>query len=92
MAINRASKAVTFERWEDVPRTGPAHLSTPIYNPGMVQSVTIVEGVTYVGPALEIPAAKLYDLPLPPNLAPNAFEFTAQDLNAFNSHYWDVLQ
>ena len=44
------------------------HISTPIYDPGMVQSVTIVEGVTCVGPALEIPAAKLYDLPLSPTL------------------------
>jgi hypothetical protein len=43
-------------------------------------------------PALEIPVAKLYDPPLPPNLAPNTFEFTVQDLNVFNSHYWDVLQ
>ena len=28
MAINTTLKAVTFERWEDVPRTGPAHIHT----------------------------------------------------------------
>jgi hypothetical protein len=50
MAINTTFKAVMFERWEDVSRIGPGHLS-PIYNPGMVQSITIEEGVTYVGPS-----------------------------------------
>lgn len=92
ISINTVAKEVKFERWEDVPRIQPARHNTPLYNPGMVQSITLEHDVQYAGPALQIPAAKVYDQPLPPNLGANDFELTAHDLESFKTSYWLVLQ
>ena len=92
MSIDTVARKVKIERWEDVPRIRPSRPSTPLYNPGLVQSITLEHGVQYAGPALHIPAAKVYDQPLPPNLGANDFELTAQDLESFKTTYWGVLQ
>ncbi|KAG0566910.1 hypothetical protein KC19_7G096700 [Ceratodon purpureus] len=93
ISINRVAKEVRFERWEDVPRVQPRGPSTPLYNPGMVQSITLEHNVQYAGPALQIPAVKVYDQGgVPPNLGANDFEFTAQDLDSFRTSYWLALQ
>jgi hypothetical protein len=53
-----------------------------------VQSITLNADFKYNGPALEIPAEKLFD-GLPQNIPQGEYLFTADNLNVFNTITWE---
>ena len=75
---------IGIERWEDIPPTRPIRSSTPPYNPGMVQGLTLQENVTYTSVPLEIPYVKISDAFLNGVGSDDNLVFTTQDLDKFN--------
>ena len=90
LAIKKATRVMTIERWEHTPRTRLTRRSSPSYNPTKMQALTLQANGQLRGGPLLIPASKAYDTP-PPELGPNDFTFTAQDLAVFIQRYWGCL-
>ena len=90
LAVNKATRVMKIERWEDVPSPRPRRRTSPPHNPTMVQTLTLhANGLVIDGPLL-IPASKVYDT-LPPGLGQNDFTFTAQDLAQYIQRYWLIV-
>ena len=90
LAVKKATRVMTIERWEDTPRTRPARRSSPRYNPTKMQALTLQANGQLSGGPLLIPASKVYDT-LSPGLGPNDFTFTGQDLAGYIQLYWGAL-
>ena len=87
LAVNKGTRVMTIEQWEDVPSPRPRRLTSPPHDPTMVQTLTLHANGVLTGGALLVPASKVYDT-LPPGLGQNNFTFTAQDLAQYIQHYW----
>ena len=87
LAVNKATRVMTIERWEDVPSPRPRRLTSSPHNPTMVQTLTLHANGLVIGGPLLIPASKVYDT-LPAGLGQNDFAFTAQDLAQYIQDYW----
>ena len=81
---------MTIERWENTPRTRLTRRPSPRYNPTKMQVLTLQANGQLRGGPLLIPASKAYDT-LPPELGPNDFTFTAQDLAQYIQRYWQYV-
>jgi hypothetical protein len=88
LSLSQRRQQVLVERWEEVSRT-PPNRSTTNYSriPGLMQSLTLNADVDYDGPALVIPAEKVFDV-LPQNIPGEEFLFTPNNLNAFKTTIW----
>jgi hypothetical protein len=90
IAVNKTTRSITIERWEDTPRTRTTRASSPLYNPTKMQTVTIRGNGQSIGAPLIIPAAKLFDT-VPPDVGPNDFQLDAQLLTFYFDMYWSQL-
>ena len=88
IAIKKATRVMTIERWEDRGSTQPTRQVRPPYNPIKMQALRLqANGQLSGGGSLLIPASKVFDT-LPPGLGPNDFTFTGQDLAQYVQRYW----
>ena len=90
LAVKKATRVMTIERWENTPRTRLTRRSSPRYSPTKMQALTLQANGQLRGGPLLIPASKAYDT-LPPRLDQNDFTFTAQDLAGYIQRYWGRL-
>lgn len=90
--IDRIGKGITIQRWQNEPKTLLDHECSQTYTPTLMQSITLHDGISYIGPSLMIPTTLLFDvLPNGIVLGPNDFEITAQALTSYNQCYWRSL-
>ena len=90
LTVKKATRVMTIERWEDMPRTQQTRRLSPHHNPTKMQALTLQANGQLSGGPLLIPASKVYDT-LPPGLGQNEFTFTGQDLAQYIQDYWAIV-